>query len=72
MPVELLREIAKKPLPLTVEDTATIDKLRVLRAAGHVAVLLPAPSSNQPFARVLAITAEGWAALQRLDGTAAD
>ncbi len=72
MPVELLQEIAKKPLPLTVEDTATIDKLRVLRAAGHVTVLLPAPSSQQAFAKVLAITTEGWTALQRLDGTATD
>jgi hypothetical protein len=64
MPLELLRELSQKSLPLTVEDAPSIDKLRVLRASGHVAVLLPTPSSENQFARVLAITAEGWAAIR--------
>jgi hypothetical protein len=64
MPVELLREIAKKPLPLVVDDAADIDKLRVLRAAGHVEVVLPDPSSPSQSAQVLAITPEGLAALK--------
>ena len=67
MPLELLREISEKTLPLTVEDSASIDKLRVLRAAGHVAVLLPTPTSENQFARVLAITGEGWAAIRELN-----
>ena len=65
MPLELLREIATKELPLTVTDLAQIDKLRVLRASGHIAVLLPAPGAaavNQ-FARVLAVTVKGHEAI---------
>lgn len=64
MPLELLRQLAGRQLPLTVTDTADIDKLRVLRAAGHVAVLLPGLDQDTPFARVLAITPEGCLALQ--------
>lgn len=59
MPVELLKAIANKPLPLTITDPADIDKLRVLRAAGHVVVLLPSPGSDQAFARVLHVTPKG-------------
>jgi hypothetical protein len=66
MPLELLREIAKKTLPLDVDNTADIDKLRVLHAAGHVKVEFADPSSQNQHAKVLAITAEGRAALQRL------
>ena len=65
MPLELLREIATKELPLTVTDLPQIDKLRVLRASGHIAVLLPAPGAadaNQ-FARVLAVTVKGHEAI---------
>ncbi len=64
MPLELLREIAKKPLPLVVENAADIDKLRVLRAAGHIQVVLPDPSAENQSAEVLEITPEGWAALK--------
>lgn len=64
MPLELLREIAKKPLPLVVENAPDIDKLRVLRAAGHIQVVLPDPSAENQRAQVLAITPEGWAALK--------
>lgn len=61
MPIELLRAIADKSLPLTITDPADIDKLRVLRASGHIAVLLPKPGIDQAFARVLHITREGRA-----------
>lgn len=59
MPFEYLREIAEAPLPLTVEDEASIDKLRVLRAADLVSVMLPHPHSDRHYARVLAITSRG-------------
>lgn len=59
MPVELLKAIAKKPLPLTITEPADVDKLRVLRAAGHIVVMLPSPCTEQAFARVLHITPEG-------------
>lgn len=63
MPLELCRELSQKPLLLA----PSIDKLRVLRAAGQVAVLLPTPSSENQFARVLAITTEGWAKIRELN-----
>lgn len=59
MPFEYLREIAEASLPLTVEEEANIDKLRVLRAAELVTVLLPHPHSERQYARVLAITSRG-------------
>jgi hypothetical protein len=60
MPFEYLVEIAKAELPLTVDDEACIDKLRVLRAADLVAVMLPpAHAAGQQFARVLALTPKG-------------
>lgn len=59
MPVELLKAIATKPLPLTITDPADIDKLRVLRASGHVVAMLPLPGNDQAFARVLHITRKG-------------
>lgn len=60
MPVEYLREISQTKLPLTVDDEANIDKLRILRAADLVSVLLPsATADTHRFARVLAITPKG-------------
>ncbi|WP_326540435.1 hypothetical protein [Pseudorhodoferax sp.] len=50
-------------LPVTVTKPEDIDKVRVLRAAEQVACTLSAPGSKAPFARVLAITREGRAAL---------
>lgn len=64
MPSEYLREIARAQLPLTVEDESCIDKLRVLRAADLVSVMLPHPVSGQPYARVLTITPKGRALLK--------
>lgn len=63
MPFEYLREIARAELPLTVEDEAQIDKLRVLRAADLISVMLPHPLSGPHYARVLAITPRGRAVL---------
>lgn len=59
VPFEYLREISKASLPLTVEAEAQIDKLRLLRAAGLVAAMLPHPLSGINYARVLAITPQG-------------
>lgn len=64
MPLELLHQISKQTLPLTITDMEEIDKLRVLHAAGHVAVRLSSPTSVKQFARVLAITKQGWEALR--------
>jgi hypothetical protein len=65
MPVELLQKISRKALPLTVTDMDSIDKLRVLQAAGHVLVQLPGVNAKQQVAHVLAITELGLEALQR-------
>lgn len=59
MPFEYLREISQTSLPLTVEEEAKIDKLRVLRAADLVTVMLPHPHSGVNYARVLSITPKG-------------
>lgn len=60
MPFEYLREIAQTKLPLTVDQEADIDKLRVLRAADLVSVMLPSARADAlQFARVLAITPKG-------------
>lgn len=70
MTLKLLHKISKQTLPFTVTDLDEIDKLRVLRAAGHLTVLLPACNAKNPFARVLAITKKGWGALSGRDDTA--
>lgn len=67
MPMELLHKLAGKVLPLSVTDIESIDKLRVLRASGHVAVLLPSVGSKKPVARVLAITEAGREALRNAE-----
>lgn len=70
MTLKLLHKISKQTLPFTVTDLDEIDKLRVLRAAGHLAVLLPSCNAKTPFARVLAITKKGREALSGRDDTA--
>ena len=54
MTLQLLRDLSRSTLPLTVNDRDAIDQLRLLRAAGLVAVFLSSPHSPTPFARVLA------------------
>jgi hypothetical protein len=68
MPMELLQVISSKALPLTVSDMESIDKLRVLHAAGHVLVQLPGVSAEQQVARVLFITELGREALRHGGG----
>lgn len=63
MPFEYLRELAQAKLPLTVDNEADIDKLRVLRAAELVTVTLPSPATVPQLARVDAITPKGRAVL---------
>lgn len=71
MPMELLRELAQTPLPCTLTSEQEVDRLRVLRAAGHVAAMLPKPGTEAQLCRVLAITASGRQALaQELARTA--
>lgn len=67
MPLELLHTISRRALPLTITDIENIDKLRVLRASGHVAVLLSSVNLKRQFARVLAITEKGRKALKEYD-----
>lgn len=63
MPLELLRWLATENLPTTLTAEHDIDRAHVLHAAGHIACTFSAPGLDQPFARVLAITKEGTAAL---------
>ena len=63
MPIELLRQLAGTPLPCTFTEEADIDRLRILRAAGYTAALLPHPTSKSRLGRVLAISPSGREAL---------
>lgn len=65
MPFEYLREIAQAQLPVTVTDEACIDKLRVLRAAELIAVMLPGIDASEQFARVLSLSPKGRALLEQ-------
>jgi hypothetical protein len=69
MPLDLLRQISSKALPMSLSDMESIDKLRVLHAAGHVLVQLPGVGAKRQVARVLALTELGREAL-RQRGTA--
>lgn len=69
MPLELLRQISSKALPMSLSDMESIDKLRVLHAAGYVLVQLPGVGAKRQVARVLALTELGREAL-RQRGTA--
>lgn len=70
MTLQLLLDFAQQRLPMDIMDMAEIDKLRLLRAAGLVSMLI----TNKPInadpphwtcvARVLAITPEGVQALR--------
>ena len=69
IPMELLQQISRKALPMTVSDIESVDKLRVLHAAGHVLVQFPGVGAKRHVAHVLAITELGREAL-RHRGTA--
>ncbi|MBB3179193.1 hypothetical protein FHW64_003605 [Variovorax sp. Sphag1AA] len=65
MAIDLLRRIAGSPLPMSFTQTADIDRVRILRAAGLVVAFVPAahhPSIAlllQRPAQVLGITQKG-------------
>ena len=63
MPLEFLRDIAASTLPLHVTDEVSIDKLRVLAAAGMVTAMLPEPGTPGS-AVVSGITGLGRASLR--------
>jgi hypothetical protein len=70
MSIDLLRRIAGSPLPVSFTQTADIDGVRILRAAGLVEAFVPAahhPSIAmllQRPAQVVGITQKGWDELQ--------
>lgn len=45
MAMDILRQLAGAPLPATFRTSAEIDKIKLLRAAGLVIALTPAPSN---------------------------
>lgn len=70
MPMKLLAELAQAPLPRAYEDPDDIERIRVLKAHGHIEASIPAWRSGsipKP-ATVHAVTAHGRRAL----GAAAD
>ncbi len=62
LPLELLKEIAARPMPAVLKSKADIDKLRVLRASGLITAQIPEPDEDGP-AEVLEITPLGRIAL---------
>ena len=65
MPIELLVDIVKQGLPVTIADATSIDKLRVLRAARLVEADIPLPG-DEGEAVVREITQEGQVFLERM------
>ncbi|TPG21392.1 hypothetical protein [Variovorax guangxiensis] len=65
MPMKLLAELAQAPLPRAFEDLDDIEKIRVLKAHGHVEANVPTWRFGFPIepATVHAITALGRRAL---------
>lgn len=65
MSMDLLRQIASSRLPLTFHHPDDIDRVRLLRAAGLVIAMIPAPSDPLKLsgpadaAQVLAVTQKG-------------
>ncbi|MBS0343845.1 MAG: hypothetical protein JSS56_25355 [Proteobacteria bacterium] len=59
MAIDMLRQLARLPLPATFHTAAEVDKIKVLRAAGLVIALTPDPSSPGATAKVLAVTEKG-------------
>ena len=73
MTMNLLRQIAASRLPVSFYRPEDIDQVRILRAAGLVVALVPAPSdplalTGAPMAaQVLAVTQKGREELARFD-----
>lgn len=64
MPLDLMRALARGPLPTTVDDPDDIDRLRVLAAAHLIEAQLPPVDTPTQPAQVLGLTPEGRAALR--------
>lgn len=75
MPMELLRQLADKEMPLALYAPADIDRLRVLRAADLVVALIPPVETMEggaqvhKAAQVLCITPKGQEALASMKPT---
>ena len=71
MAMDLLRRLARSPLPVTLTSPADVDKARLLRAARIVIALTPAPpdplalGGTADAAQVVAITQKGYEELGR-------
>jgi hypothetical protein len=72
MAMDMLRQLAASRLPATFRTSEEIDQIKLLRAAGLVIALTPAPSNSLTLsgtadaAQVLAITPKGREELARL------
>lgn len=73
MAMDMLRQLAASPLPATFRTSEEIDQIKLLRAAGLVIALTPAPlsslrtlSGTTDAAQVLAITQKGREELARI------
>jgi hypothetical protein len=65
MPMKLLSALAHASLPRAVDDLDDIEKVRVLKAHGHVQADIPPwrPDGHQQPAMVYAVTTHGHKAL---------
>lgn len=65
MTMDLLKQIATSRLPISFYRAEDIDRIRILRAAGLIVALVPAPSDSLALsggagaAQVLAVTQKG-------------
>ncbi|AGU49211.1 hypothetical protein VAPA_1c21070 [Variovorax paradoxus B4] len=72
MPMDLLKQIAASRLPVSFRTPKEIDEVRILRRAGLVIALIPAPADpltlagSEPAAQVLALTEKGREELARI------
>ncbi|HWT19511.1 MAG TPA: hypothetical protein VN280_11395 [Variovorax sp.] len=72
MPMDLLKQIAASRLPVSFRTPKEIDEVRILRQAGLVIALIPAPADplklagSEPAAQVLAVTEKGREELARI------
>lgn len=68
MTMAVLRDLATKVLPTWVSGDASVDAIRILELAGHIkaseAPIDCALHGQQPTARVLAITGQGYRMLK--------
>jgi len=70
MPLEALQRLISSGLPARVHNSADIDKVRILVAAGLAIADLPVPGEEAQGGVITKITAEGRAALARKHNSA--